>query len=292
MRLFDLFPIVLYGVIMPSFNLARTISILFVFSLYTLYFILYTAPTHAQTPGQGIEVTSVYEVTDKDAVSGDILKASDKGMVRTDIGFDNQIFGILQDTPLLVYRTSAGGKPVARSGIAEVNITTLNGPIKYGDYITSSSVKGKGQKASESGYTLGIALANFTGEGAQQIDSPTGKVAAGKIPVALRIEYTELTNPRFAGRIFGFLGTALLENVSDPKQIGMIIRYFAAGMIVLLSFTFGFLTFSRSIAKSIEALGRNPLAKSTIQLSMIINIALLVVTGIVGIAASILIIKL
>jgi len=283
---------VLYGVIMPKLNLTRTISVIVVFTLYTLYTILYTLPAFAQAPGQGIEVTSVYTVNDKDAVSGDILKATDKGMVRTDIGFDNKIFGILQDAPLLVYRTDAEGKPVSRSGIAEVNVTTLNGPIKYGDYITSSGIKGKGQKASESGYTLGIALAAFSGEGAQQIDGPTGKVAAGKIPVALRIEYTELTNPRFAGRVFGFLGTALLENVSDPKQIGLIIRYIAAGLIVLLSFTFGFLTFSRSIAKSIEALGRNPLAKSTIQLSMIINIALLVVSGIVGIVASILIIKL
>lgn len=144
----------------------------------------------------------------------------------------------------------------------------------------------------ESGYTFGIALGAFTGDGAPQIDGPNGKVASGRIPVAVRIEYTELTNPRFAGRLFGFIGTALLENVSDPKQIGNVVRYLAAGLIVLLSFTFGFLTFSRSIAKSIEAMGRNPLARSTIQLSMIINIALLVVTGIVGIVASILIIKL
>ena len=45
-------------------------------------------------------------------------------------------------------------------------------------------------------------------------------------------------------------------------------------------------------AKALEAIGRNPLAKSTIQLSMIINIALLVLTGIIGILASILIIRL
>ena len=245
---------------------------------------------HAQS--QGIEVTSVYEVGEKDAVEGDILKATDKGLVRTTIGFDNKMFGVIQESPLLVYRSETKGKPVVRSGVAQVNVTTLNGPIKYGDYITSSGVAGKGQKASESCYTLGMALGAFTGEGAPQIDGPKGKVASGKIPVAVRIEYTELTNPRFAGRLFGFIGTAFLENVSDPKQIGLIIRYIAAGLIVLLAFTFGFLTFSRSIAKSIEALGRNPLAKATIQMSIIINIALLVVTGIVGIIASILIIRL
>lgn len=263
----------------------------FVFILYALPFTLYPFSAHAQQ-NQGIEVTSVYEIADKDATAGDIVKASDKGLTRTSIGFDNKIFGIIQDNPLLVYRTEAQGKPVVRSGIAQVNVTTLNGSIKYGDYITSSSVAGFGQKALESGYTLGIALAAFSGEGAPQIDGPKGKVSSGKIPVAIRIEYTELTNPRFFGRIFGFIGTSLLENVSDPKQFGLLIRYISAGLIVLLSFTFGFLTFSRSIAKSVEAMGRNPLARTTIQISMVINILLLIVTGVIGIIASILIIRL
>lgn len=265
---------------------------LFLFVLPIILTTSYLLPTaHAQQP-QGIEVTSIYEIAEPEAVEGDILKATDKGLVRTTIGFDNKVFGIIQTSPLLVYRTETKGKPVVRSGVAQVNVTTLNGPIKYGDYITSSSIAGKGQKAAESGYTVGMALGAFTGEGAPQVDGPKGKVGSGKIPIAVRIEYTELSNPRFAGRLFGFVGTAFLENISDPKQLGNVVRFVAAGLVILLSFTFGFLTFSRSIAKSIEALGRNPLAKSTIQMSMIINIALLVVTGIVGIVASILIIRL
>lgn len=268
-----------------------SLSIIFITIITIILISALLPPTSAQEP-QGIEVTSVYEVPDKDAAEGDIVKVTDTGLIRTTIGFDNKMFGVISDQPLLVYRSETKGKPIIRSGTAQVNVTTLNGPIKYGDYITSSSVAGKGQKALESGYTLGIALGSFTGEGARQIDGPRGKVASGKIPVAIRIEYTELTNPRFVGRLFGFIGTAFLENVSDPKKFGDIIRFIAAALVVLLSFTFGFLTFSRSIVKSIEAIGRNPLAKSTIQLSMIINIILLVVTGIIGIVASILIIRL
>ncbi len=262
-----------------------------VFALYAIHYTLYITPVHAQQP-QGIEVTSIYEIAEPEATEGDILKATDKGLVRTTIGFDNKVFGIIQNSPLLVYRTETKGKPVVRSGIAEVNVTTLNGPIKYGDYITSSSIAGKGQKAAESGYTVGMALGAFTGEGAPQVDGPKGKVGSGKIPIAVRIEYTELSNPRFAGRLFGFVGTALLENVSDTKQIGNVVRFVTAGLVLLLSFTFGFLTLSRSISKSIEALGRNPLARSAILLSIIINIVLLIVTGVIGIVASILIIRL
>lgn len=262
----------------------RFLSVLLVLSLYT-------PAVHAQTPG--LEATSVYEMADPDSVETDILVITDKGLVRASKGFDNKMFGVIADTPIIVYQNKdIKGKPVVRSGVANVGVTTLNGPIKYGDYITSSSIAGKGQKASESGYVLGIALEAFDGSSAPQVDGPGGKVALGKIPVAIRVEYAELTNPRFAGRLFGFVGQSFLENVNDPKKFGSVIRYIAAGLVVLLSFTFGFLTFSRSIAKSIEAMGRNPLAKSTIQLTMIINIALLIATGIIGIVASILIIRL
>lgn len=266
--------------------------VVLLFLLFLLLTTSYLLPTTLAQEQRGIEVTSVYEIADTEALEGDILSATDKGLLRTTIGFDPKIFGVIAEQPLLVYRSETKGKPVVRSGVTTVNVTTLNGPLKYGDYITSSQIPGKGQKAQESGYVLGIALSSFTGEGAPTIDGPAGQVALGKIPVALRIEYAELTNPRFAGRLFGFIGTTLLENVSDPRQIGGVIRYLAAGLVVLLSFTFAFLTFSRSIAKSIEALGRNPLAKSTIQLSMVINIILLVVTGLIGIVASILIIRL
>lgn len=260
--------------------------------LFLLLTTNYQLPTvHAQQ-SQGIEVTSVYEIADAETQEGDIISVTDQGLVRSSIGFDPKIFGVIQEQPLLVYRTETQGKPVVRSGIAQINVTTLNGPIKNGDYITSSQVAGKGQKAQESGYVVGIALAGFDGTGAQNIDGPRGQVALGKIPVAVRIEYAELTNPRVAGRIFGFIGTALLENISDPRQFGNVVRYIAAGLVLLLSFTFAFLIFARSIPKSIEAIGRNPLAKSTIQFSMIINIVLLVITGIIGIVASILIIRL
>lgn len=284
-RLFEVFLNLLYGEIMSKLIISLVILPLF---------FLYPFHTAIAQEAQGIEVTSMYEIADQQATEGDILVASPNGLKRATLAFDNKMFGILEEQPIILYRNSEiKGKPVIRSGVAQVNVTTLNGPIKYGDYITTSTIAGKGQKATESGYTLGIALSAFDGKGAtQQADGPTGKVPVGKITIAVRIEYTELTNPRFAGRLFGFIGSSFLENVKDPKQLGNIIRYMAAGLILLLSFTFAFLVFARSIPKSIEAIGRNPLAKSTIQFSMLINIALLVITGLIGIVASILIIKL
>lgn len=262
--------------------------LLFVF-LYPIPHTLY--PSFAQS--QGIEVTSVYEIADTESLEGDILSTTDKGLTRTTIDSDPKIFGVITEQPLLVYRSETKGKPVARSGITHVNVTTVNGPIKYGDLITSSTIPGKGQKALPSGPTLGIALAEFKEDQGQRIDGPKGKVASGKIPVAIRIESgSSAGGLAAAGNLLNLIGAGFLENIKDPKKFTEVIRYISAGLVVLLSFTFGFLTFSRSIVKSIEALGRNPLAKSTIQLSMIINIILLVVTGLIGIVASILIIRL
>ena len=225
------------------------------------------------------EVTTIYQIADKEAVNGDLLVTSAEGLVRASQIYDQSLFGVLSTQPLVVYRSGEGGQPVIRSGVAEVNVTSLGGPINIGDYITSSSTPGKGQKAIESGYVIGTALEPFNQD-------------QGKIRVAVKIEYAEITAPRFLERLFSFLGRSLLQNINDPQKLGDLIRYIAAGLIVLLSFTFAFLTFSRSVGKSIEAIGRNPLARNTIQLTLILNLILMVITAIIGVVASVLIIRL
>ncbi len=263
-----------------------------IFALVFVFLIInhFLPNTFAQQ--QGVEVTSIYEITDTDAIEGDILTITDKGIARSSFRSDDKIFGVIAQNPLLVYReTIDNGKPVIRSGIAQVNVTTLNGPIIYGDYITSSAIAGKGQKGGNTDYVLGIALQSFDGSGAEQIDGPVGKVASGKITVAVKIESAGAT--RFNLRkLFGLISLSFLENLRDPDKFNELIRYLIAGLVILLVFSFALLTYSRSIAKSIEAIGRNPLAKTTIQLSMILNIILLIIITILGIVASIFIIRL
>lgn len=254
-----------------------------ILSLYS-FSLISPARVYAQSPQPipdviNTEVTTLYQIFDKEAVDGDLLVTSSQGLVRANKSYDSSLFGVFNSEPLVVYRSGEEGQPVIRSGIAEVNVTNSGGPISLGDYITSSSNPGKGQKATDSGYVIGVALESLDG-------------AEGKIRVAIKIEFAELGTPRFAARLFSFIARALLENVDDPKKIGELIRYIAAGLIVLLSFTFAFLTFSRSVSKSIEAIGRNPLARNTIQLTLILNLLLMVVTAIIGVVASVLIIKL
>ncbi|OGE31715.1 hypothetical protein A3C59_05280 [Candidatus Daviesbacteria bacterium RIFCSPHIGHO2_02_FULL_36_13] len=241
--------------------------------LFVLFLFLYPIPyTLYPVSAQGIEGSAVYDIADNEAVDGDIVSISDNGLTRSTLESAENIFGVIVDTPLIVFRQEANnGKPVVRAGIAQVSITGINGAIAYGDKISASSIPGKGQKSNPGTTTLGTALAAF--EGTTEADS-------GKIPVAIDITSGVQNN------VANSIGAAFLRNLSDPEQFTNFIRYIAAGLVVLLSFTFAFLTFSKSITKGVEALGRNPLAKSTIQFSIIINVILLVISGIIGVTAS------
>ncbi len=55
------------------------------------------------------------------------------------------------------------GKPLVLAGRVPVKVTLENGPIKRGDYLTSSSKPGYAMKATEPGPTVGIALDDFDG---------------------------------------------------------------------------------------------------------------------------------
>ena len=58
------------------------------------------------------------------------------------------------------------GKPVivALSGRVPVKVTTKNGEIRPGDYITTSDISGVGMRATEAGRVIGKALTGLSDE--------------------------------------------------------------------------------------------------------------------------------
>lgn len=266
----------------------KLIFCLILFLLCTVPCTLHPSLAHAQ----GIEATTVYDIADKDAIDGDILISTDKGLVRAPQSYDGRTFGILQDQAVVVYRrVDNTGKPIVRSGMAVINVTTVNGSIKKGDYITTSDLPGKGQKAILSGYSIGIAMEDFDESTGEKIKAGEKDAVSGKLQVALKIEYIELSTSKSLSRSFDYLNTALFKNVQDPSRFVQIIRYVAAAIAIIVSFIIGFFTFSRSIPKGMEAIGRNPLAAPTIRFSIILNIIFTIVTALVGIIAAVAILK-
>lgn len=252
---------------------------------------LASLPAFALTNEQSY--TTTYTISDADAVDGDILFQTDSKIIRASDSYSAQIFGVYQKLPVVVYRNGDASKvPIAREGFAEVNVTTLNGDIKKGDYITSSTAKGKGQKATQSGYVLGIAQEDFGSSNGTQTTINGKTVASGQIQVSVRIEYAEINTSRGLARLLDYFNAALFKNLQNPAQFAQIVRYLFAGIIAATAFAIGYLTFSRSLVRAIEAVGRNPLARTTIMASLILNIALVVFVTLVGAGLAILLIRL
>lgn len=229
----------------------------------------------------GLEGIDTYTVVDDKAVDGDIMITTKDGLIRADVPYDNRLFGILTDRPVVVYRSDATSKPVVRTGTAQVNVTNANGPIKSGDLITSSENPGKGVRAISSGYTIGSALTELNGTGSQ----------SGQITVAVRIEFSEISTARSVSRLLEYISNAFFKDTRESGKFTDIVRYVVAGVVLLISFLFAFVTFSKSVPKAIEAIGRNPLARNFIYVSLILNIGLIVLVVGLGILSAVIIIQ-
>lgn len=252
--------------------------IVIICAFFTLYSLIIN-----QVHAQSLDFAISYDVVDSEAVDGDILITTDKGLVRADGPDSTQMFGVLQSSPLIVVEVEGdtSQQPIARTGVASVNITNEGGNIKRGDYITSSATPGKGMKAQYSGYVIGTALNDFN----------FNNETEAQIPVALRIEFAEIDGARSTSQIADFFGASLLQNIKDPEKFAQLIRFLVAGSIAIGGFMIAFFAFSRSIPASIEAIGRNPLARSSIMFTIFINIGLTITTVLVSIGAAFLILR-
>lgn len=289
---------------LKRFNL-HTLRVTFLALIFTLYALSFTF-TNAQGLGG---VVNEYPVADNNIAPGDIVISSEKGLIRTNVAYDANLFGVAVEKGVVVFKAKGSGntKPVSRSGIASVKVTTVNGPIKVGDYVTSSSISGYGMKVATSGQVLGTAMESFnpsTDSGQANLidynpakptkDDQPRKVATGTIQVAIQIEYKDVYVGKTAA-VFNSLGNrfgSIVGNVAPPEKFADAAKYVVAGVIAIGSFLIGFLTFARTLPKGVEALGRNPLAHVAIQFSIVLHIIFTAVTTLMGVIAAILIIRL
>ena len=125
------------------------------FALFSLFSIFPTR-IFAQKTSIGVAVTLQIpgEIAD-----GDIICAIDVGNKPCSIPYDPRMFGVVSLNPAvsLSDKELENGKPVVNSGKVYVRVTSANGVIRVGDYITASDKAGIGMKALKSGFVLGSA---------------------------------------------------------------------------------------------------------------------------------------
>jgi len=233
---------------------------------------------HAQNLSNGSAIG--IPINDKVA-DGDIITSTTTGYKLSTSAYDPQLFGVVSLNPAVyLNNTSAPHNiPVINSGEVMVRVSSLNGNIAAGDFVTSSKTPGVGAKATDNGYVLGRAEQSY----ASNIPQKTGLIL-----VTLQPHYAQLTN-NITHNLFNAFTLGLNESINSPLGV---IRYFIAGIITLLSFFFGFRFFARASNRGVEAIGRNPLARQAILFSVLINTVITVTIMLLGVAISYLILVL
>lgn len=239
----------------------RSKNILLLLLLIPLLLLL---PFKAYAQDGSTGIATYVSVTDVSAEDGDIISSSEKGTyIRSQTPYDSQMFGVLTANPAVSFELTelSNGKAVISTGKAYVKVTTGNGPIKEGDFITSSKTPGIGQKGDSYGFMLGKAMESYQN---------SNKTVVKKILVLLDVK------PRSAQTTAGGSVLEALKLGIDASFVTpiMTLRYLVAGLVAAGAFILGFLFFGRVAKTGVEAMGRNPLAGKIIQFHIVVNLFL------------------
>jgi len=214
------------------------------------------------------------EVADREAKVGDIISQTEEGLFRSSIPYDENIIGVVGETPILVFgKPTPLTLPIISFGETLVKASNINGEIKKGDFITSSEKPGVGQKAIQSGFVAGKALENFNQE--------EGLI---RVEINIQYQYAPAKTPvsGILSEIWGQLG--------KPENFPEVLRYIFALILGGGSFFAGFFAFVSALRKGIEAVGRNPLAKKSIQLAIVLNLIGILILTLAGLGLALFVI--
>ena len=268
---------------LPALKKSQIIIILFLFSLLSFPF---SKPTFAQTSGsvQGaasLGIATLVNTNLKNIKDGSVLSNSQNGAILSNTPYDPQVLGVVSRDAAIAISTdnSTNTVPVISNGTIYLLVSTQQGPIAKGDYLTTSTIPGVAVKAVLSGYVLGTAL---------ETDNDSNPKLTELIAVDLNLHYYN-TKPTLIGSLTDIFKFALLPTKNSPSPI---FKYVVAAAVVLASLVLAFLTFGRTAAKGVEALGRNPAASKIIHLGIIFNVGIVVTIALAGLGVAFLILRL
>lgn len=212
---------------------------------------------------------------------GDIMSYVDSQYVLSSKGYDTNMIGVVVEDPAVSFEDRYLTNSVLLTSVGEVlvNVSNKYGDIKEGDFVTSSGIPGVGVKALESGQVLGIALEDYSTSVSEEV---------GQIYVLLNIK-TSFIDKTISRNLLDTLKNSLTSPFMTPIEA---LRYLLAIAVVFASFVIGFTSFGKITGTSVEALGRNPLAGSTIRKVIFFNFAMTFVIMAIGLGIAYLILTL
>ncbi len=195
-------------------------------------------------------------VANSDAEEGDIISFVDGAYQLSPSEMDDHMFGVVGDhSAVTLGADEHRGMNVVFTGRSLVRVSTVNGEIRAGDFISSSQIPGIGAKVGGYGQMLGIALADYRESDPEKI---------GKIHVAINIS----------------VNSPLTRLASRPMEF---LRYLLAFLVGGGAIISGFVYFGKVAKSGVEALGRNPLAARLIQFGIFLNLILMLGIMVAGV---------
>lgn len=220
-------------------------------------------------------------ILDPEVEDGSIISYVDGEYILSIEAYDSNMFGIVSGEPSLYLedRNLESYVLVGSKGEMDVRVSTKNGTIQRGDYLTSSEIPGVAQKADKSGRVLGIALDDYENSDPNNIG-----IIAAYIDIKSHLKQESLTE-NLLTVISDGLSSAFLTPLAS-------LRYIMALIVTAITFAIAFLSFSRLTSRGVEALGRNPLAGASIKSVIIFNFILTFIIIASGLAIAYLILVL
>lgn len=243
-------------------------SILFI--IFASFFFVYKVQAQAE---MSLGLAKYYKIENEQIENGDIISAVEAKYTRSNIDYDPNVIGVVALNPAVSIKPGDTEQkyPIINTGEALVRVSTINGEILAGDKIASSTMPGIGMKATNNGYAIGIAK--------QDYKSNNSKIT-GIIKIELHPGFTLGSKDIQAQTKFAeIFSIAAMSSYDQPSKI---LRHIIAALVLLLSIIFGFLTFGRIAAEGVSAVGRNPSAKTSISVGIIINVTITIAIILAG----------
>jgi F0F1-type ATP synthase membrane subunit c/vacuolar-type H+-ATPase subunit K len=251
----------------------------------TLVALLIPRNSFAQEPILGTEaalgVARLVDINEENVKDGAVVATSEEGPILANKPYDGHVIGVVARDAAIIISSSdiTDGLPVIQNGQVYILVSSRDGAIEKGDLLTTSTIPGVAVRANQSGYVLGSSLEDYDNSDPEKIE---------KIVAELDLHYFN-SKPTFPGSLSDIFKIAILSTDEGPDPL---FKYIVAALVAIGSFVLGYMTFSRTAAKGVEALGRNPSAKATIHLGIIFNVAIVVIIIITGLTVAFLILRL
>lgn len=156
---------------------------------------------------------------------------------------------------------------IATSGMVNVLVSDINGPVKRGDHITSSPLAGVGMKATANVRIVGVAqgdMENVKDQTYKDKDGKQHKVKLGEAPVLVNVAY-------FFKEPEKTVVPTAIQNVANAiagKNVSTLPIVLSSAVFFIMLIIVSSIIYSM-IKSSIISVGRNPMSQSAIYRDLI-----------------------